>query len=165
MGLGDNIKRARKAKGWTLRDLSEKAGVSHTSIARYEQGDRSPSYKNLLRIAGALNVDASELADQKASAPIERPEYVTNQSTLMKWSNMISADQSLSDYACLIILAMPMFADPATWIVSITIDSFVDRVKRLDVGKVESHWQEVLDSQYIERIGTGEWTLLLKFPE
>jgi transcriptional regulator with XRE-family HTH domain len=157
--VGSKIKSLRTQAGLTLRELGRMSGVSHASISRYEKGLTEPPWGVVHRIAVALGVDVSDLAINDASSG-----YVTNESTLIEWSNMASADQSLSDYACLIILAMPMFADRATWIVSITIESFVDRVSRLDVGKVKSHWQEVLDSQYIERIGTGEWTLRLKFP-
>lgn len=36
MRFGERIRQLRRAKGWRLRDLAEKVGVSHTHLSRVE---------------------------------------------------------------------------------------------------------------------------------
>jgi len=45
------LKARRQARGWTLKDLSERSGVSVSHIGRMERGERHPS----LRIAQKIN--------------------------------------------------------------------------------------------------------------
>ncbi|MBK1631927.1 transcriptional regulator [Thiohalocapsa halophila] len=54
--IGQRIKQARAAAGLSLRALSAQAGVSHTAIAKYEQGDATPSSEVLLTLSKALGV-------------------------------------------------------------------------------------------------------------
>lgn len=57
------IKEARKAAGLTQKELGERMGVSDTSIAQYESGQRNPKGETLVRIANALNVPCREFTD------------------------------------------------------------------------------------------------------
>lgn len=52
---------ARQAKGWSRETLAVTAGISFTSIGRYERGSHSPDLDTLGRIARALNVALTEL--------------------------------------------------------------------------------------------------------
>lgn len=54
--LGNNIRRARIAKGLSQEDLASKLGVSKAAICRYEQGAREPSIRKLNKIAEILGV-------------------------------------------------------------------------------------------------------------
>lgn len=62
--IGQNIKKARKAKGLTQKQLGEMAGMSsyessngHAAICHVECGINFPYPKTLVRIADALEVD------------------------------------------------------------------------------------------------------------
>jgi len=59
--LGTIVKRQRNRLGLTLRDLSEKSGVSISHLGRIEQSQRYPSANILLKIAKPLNLDEREL--------------------------------------------------------------------------------------------------------
>lgn len=37
--IGERIERARQAAGLSLRALGERAGLSHTTVAKYEQSE------------------------------------------------------------------------------------------------------------------------------
>ena len=52
--LGRQIRLARTQRGWTLRELSEAAGVSVSQVSSIERGTHLPSIESLLAIAGAL---------------------------------------------------------------------------------------------------------------
>jgi Zn-dependent peptidase ImmA (M78 family)/DNA-binding XRE family transcriptional regulator len=54
--IGERLKVARSGAGLSLRDLAEKAEVSHTAISKYERNLDMPSSAVLLRLAKALDV-------------------------------------------------------------------------------------------------------------
>lgn len=54
--LGNRIKRARKALGFSLRDLADKVSLSHAAIKKYEDDEVTPASDVLLKIAKALHV-------------------------------------------------------------------------------------------------------------
>lgn len=55
MDLGQAIRAARKARGWSQADLAEQAGLSRPTIARAETG-RDISTATLSKIASALQL-------------------------------------------------------------------------------------------------------------
>jgi transcriptional regulator with XRE-family HTH domain len=53
--VGENIKLARKRRGLTTIQVSERAGIDRTTLVRIEKGDASVSlgaYFNVLRVLG-----------------------------------------------------------------------------------------------------------------
>lgn len=58
--LGRQIRLARSARGWTLKDLSEASGVSVSQLSSIERGAHLPSLESLLMIAQALDAQPSE---------------------------------------------------------------------------------------------------------
>jgi DNA-binding XRE family transcriptional regulator len=59
--LGERIKQARTAAGFTQSQLAKRASLPQSHISRLESGQHSPSYKTLARIAQALGVAIREL--------------------------------------------------------------------------------------------------------
>lgn len=57
--LGRQIRLARTERSWTLKDLSEQAGVSVSQLSSIERGSHLPSVESLLSIAGALEKSPS----------------------------------------------------------------------------------------------------------
>lgn len=58
--LGQFLKEKRKEKGYSLRDLEKKAGVTHPHIRYVEEGIRKPTFEVVMKLLAALNVEASE---------------------------------------------------------------------------------------------------------
>ena len=54
--LGKVLLEARKKKGYSRHELSEKTHVSEMSIRRYESGEREPPYIALLRLQTELGL-------------------------------------------------------------------------------------------------------------
>jgi transcriptional regulator with XRE-family HTH domain len=54
--IGERIKAARAKAGWSLRELAERAEVSHTAISKYERGLDVPSSEVLIRLAQSLDL-------------------------------------------------------------------------------------------------------------
>ena len=59
--IGENIKRIRKEKGLTQKQLAEMLGVTQQMIGTYENNKRTPKLDTALKIAKALDVDVLDL--------------------------------------------------------------------------------------------------------
>lgn len=54
--IGNIIKKARKAKGWTQIELANEMGISQSVIVFWERGERIPRRKSLEKISRALEI-------------------------------------------------------------------------------------------------------------
>jgi transcriptional regulator with XRE-family HTH domain len=71
--IADNLKRLRKAKGWSQHKLSNEAGLSLTSITKLEQGvTTDPVISTIVKIANALGISLDELVDRKSQSQQHR---------------------------------------------------------------------------------------------
>jgi len=59
--LGRAIRRYRETCGFSQEELAARAGLHRTYVGGIERGERNPSYANILRLAEALGVRASDL--------------------------------------------------------------------------------------------------------
>ena len=69
--LGDRLKAARAAKGWTQSELAEKTGLTPAFLSYLENGTRSGSLDSLVKLAEALSLDPEALLGGKA--PSKKP--------------------------------------------------------------------------------------------
>lgn len=63
MAIGDNIRKFRKEKGYTQKQLAEKAGIATITLQQYELGKREPKLEQLLKISTALQIDINFLLE------------------------------------------------------------------------------------------------------
>ncbi len=73
--IGARVRQERKARGWTLDQLAQAAGVSRRMVVNVEQGVANPSVGTLLRMSDALGVGLPALVEP----PHPRPVKVTRQ--------------------------------------------------------------------------------------
>jgi len=69
MAIGDNIKTARKSKGFTQVALAKAAQISRSYLGDLEGNRYNPSLDTLQSIADALHVDVSMLLDSSNRLP------------------------------------------------------------------------------------------------
>jgi transcriptional regulator with XRE-family HTH domain len=80
--LAERLRALRRARRWSLDELSALSGVSRASLSRIENGEVSPTASVLGRLAGAHHTTVSRLlADIEGDAPAlvrraEQPEWV-----------------------------------------------------------------------------------------
>ena len=67
--LGAKISMARTGRGWTLRELAERSGVSVRFLVQLEAGRGNISIKRLADLAGAFGVTPSDLLRQDPPSP------------------------------------------------------------------------------------------------
>ena len=73
-GLGDRVRKRRKALGMTAKAVAKAAGVSTSYISQVERGHQEdPSLPTLRRLADALSMDLHTLLGGQATASDEAP--------------------------------------------------------------------------------------------
>jgi len=65
MGFGFNVKQARMEKRLSLKELSDKTGVSRSMLSQIEREEKNPTIQIACQIAEGLNVTLSQLLDQQ----------------------------------------------------------------------------------------------------
>jgi transcriptional regulator with XRE-family HTH domain len=71
--VGERIAEAREARGWTQLDFALEAGVSPSSVQRWEAG-KLPPVRRLLRLAELLEVEAEVLIEPRGA--VERDDQL-----------------------------------------------------------------------------------------
>jgi HTH-type transcriptional regulator / antitoxin HipB len=54
--FGENVRAARKARGWTQEDLAHESGLATVQVSRIERGVREIRLTTLLRLLAALDL-------------------------------------------------------------------------------------------------------------
>jgi transcriptional regulator with XRE-family HTH domain len=67
--LGQRIRKLRRDKGWTQRQLEEKAGIENRNLTRYESDKVRPRLGSLKMLAQALEVSVDELTAEDDERP------------------------------------------------------------------------------------------------
>lgn len=68
MTVGERIKSVRLEKGMTQKQVAIFCGMADSAIRKYESGKVMPKLETLRRIAGALNVEWTDLVDSDTAA-------------------------------------------------------------------------------------------------
>lgn len=63
--MGDKIAYYRNEKGWTTTKLAEESGLSQSAISQYENGNKIPSEKSVIKLANALQISPESLIGTK----------------------------------------------------------------------------------------------------
>jgi len=74
LGIGEKLKKALSQKGMTVKELSEKSGVSLNTLYSITKRDsESINYNTIDKISRALNVPAAEFMSEKQIKEITEP--------------------------------------------------------------------------------------------
>ncbi|MCX5495862.1 XRE family transcriptional regulator [Kaistia dalseonensis] len=55
------LRRLRRESGLTLQELGERCGIATSTLSKIENGQMSPTYDTILRVARGFNIDVAEL--------------------------------------------------------------------------------------------------------
>lgn len=89
MGLsfGERLRRWRRKKGFSQRELARRAEIDFTYISKVENdtpGFESPSEEALTRLADALDVDADEMITRAGRVPSDVRRILVDDFSLVK---------------------------------------------------------------------------------
>lgn len=65
VALGQQIRTARKARGFSQEDFAAKAGLGRSYYGGVERGERNIAALNLMRIAMTLEIEVGQLFPQR----------------------------------------------------------------------------------------------------
>ncbi len=78
MSIGQNIKKFRKEKGYTQRELAELVGVSVQAISKWETDTGAPDISLIVPLASALEISTDALFSYEFSVKLEDFEELRN---------------------------------------------------------------------------------------
>ncbi len=61
MNVGPRIRELRKVRGWTLEQAAVQAGLARSKLSKTENGQMSPSYDALKKLALGLAITVPQL--------------------------------------------------------------------------------------------------------
>jgi transcriptional regulator with XRE-family HTH domain len=61
--VGQHVRRAREARGWSQEEFADRAGLHRTYVSGVERGVRNPTVTVLEKMAIALQVKSGALLD------------------------------------------------------------------------------------------------------
>lgn len=76
--LSENMRKIRKNKGLTQKQVGENCGLKESTIRQYELGYRNPKLETIKKIASGLGVDYKELLEgtELHRAPTKLPNLI-----------------------------------------------------------------------------------------
>lgn len=63
--FGRKLRKFRKEKKWSIRDLALEADIDHALVGKYELGQTAPTLPTIYRLAAALGVSPADLLPDK----------------------------------------------------------------------------------------------------
>lgn len=61
LNLGPRVRELRKAKSWTLEQAAQQAGLARSTLSKIENGQMSPTYDALKKLAEGLQISVPQL--------------------------------------------------------------------------------------------------------
>ena len=77
--LGKRVRDLRKARGWTLEQAAVQAGLARSTLSKIENGQMSPTYEALKKLAEGLAISVPQLFTPPSKAQVSGRMAVTKQ--------------------------------------------------------------------------------------
>ncbi len=81
LNLGERVRSLRRAKGWTLEQAAGQAGLARSTLSKIENGQMSPTYEALKKLADGLAISVPQLFTPPSKARVSGRMAVTKQGT------------------------------------------------------------------------------------
>ena len=107
--FGEQLRRAREAKGMTQQSLAEQLYVTRQSVSRWECGERYPDIITLKRLSGILSVSLDDLLSGKEMTKVVEKTPVVENKTINNITGVLYAFIVLSVFMQLAIEAALLY--------------------------------------------------------
>ncbi len=77
LNLGERVRELRKAHGWTLEQAASQAGLARSTLSKIENGQMSPTYEALKKLADGLKISVPQLFTPPSKAQVNGRMAVT----------------------------------------------------------------------------------------
>lgn len=119
--LGDKLKKARSAKGYSQNDVARRLNISRQAVSRWENGFAYPDLDNLKLLSKLYEISLDELLGEEVTNKIRNE--TANDAKIRVFF-------SLKYWAILIVLIVTTFTSIVGFIVSIVILIYLLREKK-----------------------------------
>lgn len=75
--LGQRVRELRKARNWTLEQAASQAGLARSTLSKIENGQMSPTYEALKKLADGLEISVPQLFTPPSSPQVNGRMAVT----------------------------------------------------------------------------------------
>ncbi len=79
LNLGERVRELRKARSWTLEQAAKEAGLARSTLSKIENGQMSPTYDALKKLAEGLQITVPQLFTPPVRDQINGRMVVTKQ--------------------------------------------------------------------------------------
>lgn len=79
VNLGERVRALRKERGWTLEQAAGQAGLARSTLSKIENGQMSPTYEALKKLADGLAISVPQLFTPPSKAQVSGRMAVTKQ--------------------------------------------------------------------------------------
>lgn len=83
LDLGERVRELRKAKDWTLAEAAKKAGLARSTLSKIENGQMSPTYEALKKLAVGLEISVPQLFTKPSKEQVNGRMAVTHEREAM----------------------------------------------------------------------------------
>ena len=77
LNLGERVRELRKSRGWTLEQAATQAGLARSTLSKIENGQMSPTYEALKKLAVGLEISVPQLFTAPKAAQVSGRMAVT----------------------------------------------------------------------------------------
>ena len=77
LNLGQRVRDLRKARGWTLDQAAQQAGLARSTLSKIENGQMSPTYAAVKKLAEGLKISVPQLFTPAGKAQVSGRMSVT----------------------------------------------------------------------------------------
>jgi transcriptional regulator with XRE-family HTH domain len=81
LNLGQRVRELRKARGWTLDQAAGQAGLARSTLSKIENGQMSPTYDAVKKLADGLKISVPQLFTPAGKAQVSGRMAVTKSGT------------------------------------------------------------------------------------
>lgn len=99
--IGQALRERRGHHGWTLADVSEKTGISKSTLSKIENDLISPSYQSILQLCAGLGIEIGDLMSGSGEAAADSRRLTGRRSISLAHAGLtMSDDQFTYTYLC-----------------------------------------------------------------
>ncbi|MEH6835287.1 MULTISPECIES: helix-turn-helix domain-containing protein [Falsihalocynthiibacter] len=77
LNLGNRVRELRKSRNWTLEQAAKQAGLARSTLSKIENGQMSPTYEALKKLAEGLEISVPQLFTAPSKAQVNGRMSVT----------------------------------------------------------------------------------------
>ncbi|MEP2782008.1 MAG: XRE family transcriptional regulator [Pseudoruegeria sp.] len=81
LNLGERVRQLRKDRKWTLEQAANQAGLARSTLSKIENGQMSPTYEALKKLADGLEISVPQLFTQPSRTQVNGRMVVTQMSS------------------------------------------------------------------------------------